>query len=100
MGDELRRPCPAWCAGGHDDIGPDDAFLHTSEPRFVRLAGGTLDLRIESFVENRADDPSPGRITWEHGGTPGPAMTAGEGRVFIAVVAGLIDWLERAELAR
>jgi hypothetical protein len=100
MCDELPKQCPAWCAGGHDDVGPDDAFLHTSEPQFVMLADETLCVHIESFMESRAEDPPPGRITWEHGGTLGPGMTAGEGRVFIAVVARLIDQLERAERAR
>jgi hypothetical protein len=57
-------------------------------------------VHIESFVQSWAEDPPPRRITGEHGGTLGAGMTAGVERVFIAVVAGLIDQLKRGERAR
>ena len=94
------KPCPAWCAGGHDEVDPGEAFLHASRPQILALGGATLDVRIESLVENSAQDPPPGLITWDCGGAAAPAMTTWDARLFAAVIAGLIDLLEHAERTR
>ncbi len=102
MRDEQPRPraCPVWCAGGHGNVSLEEAFLHASKPRFVRLADSTLCVHIESMVDSWAEDPPPGLITWECDGTQGPSMTAGQARDFIAVITMLMDQLQRTEQVR